>query len=67
MAAITDGIEHEVDLEDVYFAPGVRVQLLSLGKLEGQGWEICLKDGGMELRDRDGMYSLSFARCTTST
>jgi len=26
---------------------------LSLGKLEGQGWDICLKDGGMELRGRE--------------
>jgi hypothetical protein len=32
----------------------VHVQLLSLGKLEGQGWDICLKDGGMKLCDQDG-------------
>ncbi len=25
-----------------------------VGELEGQGWDICLKDGGMELRGREG-------------
>ena len=54
VAASANGIEREVDLDDVYFAPGVHVRLLSLGKLEGQGWDIRLRDGGMELRDREG-------------
>ena len=54
VAASANGIEREVDLEDVYFAPGVHVRLLSLGKLEGQGWDIRLKDGEMELRDQEG-------------
>ena len=27
--------------------------------LEGQGWDICLKDGGMNLRGREGAGSLS--------
>jgi hypothetical protein len=38
----------------IWMAPGVHVRLLSLRKLEGQGWDICLKDGRMELRDREG-------------
>ena len=42
------------DLRDVYYAHGVHVRLASLGKLEGQGWDVCLCDDGMELRNRDG-------------
>ena len=42
------------DLRDVYYAPGVRVWLVSLGKLEGQGWDVRLCNGGKELRNRDG-------------
>ena len=42
------------DLQDVYYAPGVHVRLVSRGKLEGQGWDVCLCDGGMEPRNRDG-------------
>jgi hypothetical protein len=49
-----EGINREVDLEDVYYVPGVHVHLLSLGKLAGQGWEVCIMDGGMELKDRSG-------------
>ena len=30
------------------------MRLVSLGKLEGQGWDVRLCDGGMELRNRDG-------------
>ena len=44
-----------VDLEDVYFALGIHVWLLSLGKLESQGWGIRLRTGGMELWDREGV------------
>ena len=33
------------DLRDVYYAPGVHVWLVSLGKLEGQGWDVRLCDG----------------------
>ena len=39
---------------DVYYAPGVHVRLVSLGKLEGQRWDVRLCDGGVELRNRDG-------------
>ena len=49
-----NGQQREVVLEDVYYALDIRVQLLSLGKLEGQGWDIRLRKGGMELRDRVG-------------
>lgn len=44
----------QADLEDVYYAPGVHVRLLSLGKLEGQGWGVRFEDGCMVLKDRDG-------------
>ena len=54
VATSGSGIECEADLQDVYYAPDVHVRLLPLGKLEGQGWDICLKDGGMEIQDRDG-------------
>ena len=54
MATSANGLEREVDLEDVYYAPGIHTRLVSLGKLEGQGWDVRLRDGGMELRDRDG-------------
>jgi hypothetical protein len=49
-----EGVDREVDLEDVYYVPGVHVRLLSMGKLAGQGWEVRITDGGMELRDRSG-------------
>jgi hypothetical protein len=48
------GVDRKVDLEDVYYVPGVHVRLLSLGKLVGQGWEVRITDGGMELKDRSG-------------
>ena len=41
-------------LEDVYYTPGIQVRLVSLGKLEGQGWDICLQDSGMVLRNLAG-------------
>jgi hypothetical protein len=33
-------LEREQDLEDVYYAPGIHARLVSLGKLEGQGWDM---------------------------
>ena len=44
----------KADLEEVFYIPDVHVRLLSLGKLESQGWGIRLKDSRMELRDRRG-------------
>ena len=54
VSASVDGVEREADLEEVFYVPDVHVRLLSLGKLESQGWGIPLKDGGMELRVRHG-------------
>ena len=41
-------------MDNVYYSPGVHAQLVSLGKLEGQGWDVHLKNGGMEVWDQDG-------------
>ena len=41
-------------MEDMYYTPGIQVQLVSLGKLEGQGWDIRLRDSGMVLRNPAG-------------
>jgi hypothetical protein len=49
VAAFANGLEQEEDLQDVYYAPRVHAQLLSPGKLESQGWDIRLCEGGMEL------------------
>ena len=57
-----NGLERVADLRDVYYAPGVHVRLVSLGKLEGQGWDIRLCDGRMELRNRDGDLFANVAR-----
>jgi transposase InsO family protein len=54
VATSANGLGREADLQDVYYAPGVHARLVSLGKLEGQGWDVRLRDGGMELCDRDG-------------
>jgi len=54
VASSANGREREAELRDVYYAPGVHARLVSLGKLQQQGWEIRLLDGGMELTDRDG-------------
>jgi hypothetical protein len=35
---------------------------VSLGKLENQGWDICLCDGGMELQNRDGKLFANIER-----
>jgi hypothetical protein len=48
------GLGRKVDLEGVYYAPRVHARLVSLGTLEGQGQDVRLRDGEMELRDRDG-------------
>jgi hypothetical protein len=53
-ATSANGLGRKVDLQDVYYAPGVHTRLVSLGKLDGQGWDVRLRDGGVELRDRDG-------------
>jgi len=45
--------------QDVYYAPGIHARLVSLGKLEGQIWDVRLRDGGMELRNRDGDEGLA--------
>jgi len=54
VVTLINGQEHKVNLEDVYYAPQVHVRLLSMGKLEDQGWDVCLCKGGMELRDHNG-------------
>ena len=54
VSTVNDGVERMADIRDVYYVLGVHVRLLSLGKLESQGWTVCLKDGGMELLDRSG-------------
>jgi hypothetical protein len=54
VASFANGLEWEEDLQDVYYAPEVHVRLVSLGKLESQGWGIRLCDGGMELQNQGG-------------
>ena len=46
-----NGMEQQGTLEDVYYTPGIHVQLVSLGKLESQGWDIHLWKDWMVLRD----------------
>ena len=53
MATSANGLERESDLQDVYYAPGAHARLVSLGKLEGQGYDVRLCDGEMEPRNRD--------------
>jgi len=62
MTASVNGLEREADLEDVSYAPGVHMRLVPPGKLESRGWGICLQDGGMELKNRDGMCSPTLRR-----
>ena len=58
-SASVDGVEREADLEEVFYMPDVHVRLLSLGKLESQGWGIQLKDGSIALRDqRGGLFAV---------
>ena len=54
MATSANGLERESDRQDVYYAPGAHARLVSLGKLEGQGWDVRLCEGGMEPRNWDG-------------
>ena len=53
MAASANGLAQVAGLRDVCYAPGVHAQLVPLGKLKGQGCNVHLCDGGMELRNRD--------------
>jgi len=54
VVTLVNGQEREVDLGDMYYAPRVHIRLLSMGKLKDQGWDVRLRKGGMELRDRNG-------------
>jgi len=54
VATLANGLESEAVLQDVFYAPEVHARLISLGKLQRQGWEIRIWDGGMELRNQDG-------------
>ena len=47
-----NGLEWQGTLEDVYYTPGVHSRLISLGKLQKQGWDIRIREDGMVLRDR---------------
>ena len=49
-----NGLERQGTLEDVYYTPGVQARLISLGKLQKQGWDIRIREDGMVLRDRAG-------------
>ena len=54
MATSVNGLKRQSALQDVYYAPGAHAQLVSLGKLEGQGWDVRLCEGGVEPRIWDG-------------
>ena len=54
MATSANGLERQSALQDVYYAHGAHGHLVSLGKLEGQGWDVRLCEGGMEPRIWDG-------------
>jgi len=62
VATLVNGWEREVNLEDVYYAPRIHVRLLSMGKLDDQGWDICLRKGGMELWDCNGELFADIAK-----
>ena len=62
VSVVTDGKARDIDIEDVYYTPKVHIHLLSLGKLKGQGWGICLKQGGMELTDGSGHVFIDIAK-----
>jgi len=53
VATSANSLGREADIQNVYYAPEVHARLVSLGKLEGQGWDVRLRDGTIELRDRD--------------
>ena len=60
--AYGSGTLQVADLRDVYYAPGLHARLVSLGEIEGQGWDVRLCDGGMELRNRDGDLFANIAK-----
>ena len=62
VSVVAKGEARGVDIEDVYYAPKVHVCLLLLGKLEGQGRGIHLKQGGMELTDGSGGVLINIAK-----
>ena len=47
-----NGLEWQGTLEDMYYTPGVHSRLISLGKLQKQGWDIRIREDRMVLRDR---------------
>lgn len=51
VTTLHDGVICKADLKDIYYVPGIHVQLLSMGKLEVQAWSVHHKDGEMELWD----------------
>jgi len=52
----------EKQIYRTYYVPEVHARLVSLGKLEGQGWDDRLCDSTMELRDRDGDLFANIAK-----
>ena len=48
------GRETQGELENVYYIPGIRSCLISIGKLFSQGWEPHLSHNGFALHDRKG-------------
>jgi hypothetical protein len=49
--------ERQASIHDVYYALDVHAQLVSLRKLQRQGWEIRLWDGQMELWNVAGLFA----------
>jgi hypothetical protein len=47
VATLVNRLEQEKDLQGVYYAPRIYARLLSVGKLESQGCDIRLCEGGM--------------------
>jgi len=46
----------------MYYAPQVHIQLLLMGKLKDQGWDVCLHKGGIELQDCNGGLFANIAK-----
>jgi hypothetical protein len=40
VATLVDGAKHEADLEDMYYVLYIHTWLLSMEKLESQGWMV---------------------------
>ena len=51
---VMTGQSRQAMLEDVYYTLKIHVWLLSLGKLDSQGWDIGFKQGSIELKDWSG-------------